>query len=287
MAEVKRAISGRSRVRQTIAALLMVGTTVAWAAEPDQRNVYEAFSKLLTPTVGATVDERITGIIKRPMANLLYPVDLSSFVRPEKDGNFSNLIMVLQKQMGVTPTGILTSDQFDRLDKAARDIEARPIGLPPFNPKLSAVKDRYVSAYGTLAGDIAHKINFTRIECLRAEGICNMFSASIDPDTLFLYSDIPIAYAIKVWTADAIIAVSEGPCGIVETININVPANMVAVNRTGSCLEDKTPATFNLVDGFSVAWKMYEEKINKACALVYEPAQRLFAGKCKSSPVQR
>jgi hypothetical protein len=62
----------------------------------------------------------------------------------------------------------------------------------------------------------------------------------------------------------------KGPCGV-ETLTITVPAEMVAINST--C--DKTPATFNLVDGFSLSLKTYHEKRNKAHTLVYEPARRL------------
>jgi hypothetical protein len=246
----------------------------AWAADdnPGQRNVYELFSKLLKPAVDATVDEQATGIIKRHMAKLLYPVDLSSFARPEKDGNFRNHIMVLQKQMGEAPTGTLTSDQFDKLAKAASDIEAPEIGLPPF--KTVSKVSNVVVAQGTVAGDkLAHKFNHTRIECLRADGICNLVSATFDPDTLFLWLDITQTYTIKVWTADTVIAVQEGPCGV-ETLTITVSTEMVALSSTGSC-GDKTPTTFNLVGGFPIAWKTYQEKRNKARMLVYEPARRL------------
>jgi hypothetical protein len=140
------------------------------------------------PTPDATAEELITSWIKRDMAKLLYPVDLSTFLRPEKDTRFRDLIMVLQKQMGASATGILTSDQFNRLGQAAREIEAGPIGLRP-SKMVSMVTDGYVSAQGTLAGDNlahAHEINHTRIECARAEGTCTIFSASFNVDNSFL-----------------------------------------------------------------------------------------------------
>ena len=62
------------------------------------------------------------------MANLLYPVDMSSFARPETDMKFREQIIALQKQMGAPATGNLTLDEFGRLAEAARDIDDRPIG---------------------------------------------------------------------------------------------------------------------------------------------------------------
>jgi hypothetical protein len=51
----------------------------------DQKDVYDAFGELkLKPSTGVTLEEDVTSRIKRYMANLLYPVDLTSFVRPEE-----------------------------------------------------------------------------------------------------------------------------------------------------------------------------------------------------------
>jgi hypothetical protein len=66
------------------------------------RNVRDIAIRL-KPSAGATVDEQVTAQIKRHMANLLYPVDMSLFIGPEKDGKFRELIKALQKQMGAPP----------------------------------------------------------------------------------------------------------------------------------------------------------------------------------------
>ena len=67
----------------------------------DQKSVYDAFGELkLKPSTGVTLEQDVTSQIKRHMANLLYPVDLTSFVRPEKDPKLRELIIALQKQMG-------------------------------------------------------------------------------------------------------------------------------------------------------------------------------------------
>src|SRR5215467_390923 len=106
-------------------ALLILLFTISPAFADDQ-NVYDFFRRL--PNADTTiVDEQTTALIKRHMANLLYPVDMGSFARPETDTKFREQIMALQKQMGAPATGTLTLDEFGRLAEAARDIDARPI----------------------------------------------------------------------------------------------------------------------------------------------------------------
>jgi hypothetical protein len=46
-------------------------------------NVYDFFQKMEPKSNSAALDEEVTARIKRHMANLLYPVDMASFVRPE------------------------------------------------------------------------------------------------------------------------------------------------------------------------------------------------------------
>jgi hypothetical protein len=78
-----------------------------------RKNVYDFFRQLDdSPGSTSTGDERVTARIKSHMAKLLYPVDVSSFVGPDKDVKFRSLIMLLQKQMGASATGVLTYGQF-------------------------------------------------------------------------------------------------------------------------------------------------------------------------------
>jgi hypothetical protein len=93
----------------------------------DEQNVYDFFRQLPN-TDSAIVDEQTTALIKRHMANLLYPVDMSSFARPETDAKFREQVIAAQKQMGVPTTGTLTLDEFGRLAEAARDIDDRSVG---------------------------------------------------------------------------------------------------------------------------------------------------------------
>jgi hypothetical protein len=118
-------------MRNFIVLFSTVLSLAAWADDrQDQRNVYEVL--LETPKIyGVSTEEEVTARIKRHMANLLYPVDLSSFARPEKDARFRDLVRGLQKQMGELATGILTSGQFNRLAEAARDIGRLVLALVP------------------------------------------------------------------------------------------------------------------------------------------------------------
>jgi hypothetical protein len=89
--------------------------------------VYDFFRQLPNSD-SAIVDEQTTALIKRHMANLLYPIDMSTLARPETDAKFREQVIAAQKQMGVPATGSLTRDEFGRLAEAARDMDDHPIG---------------------------------------------------------------------------------------------------------------------------------------------------------------
>jgi hypothetical protein len=117
-----------------VVATLIAVSTGAFAddrtGQIDVYDVYDDVRNSMQPLPNAKVEEQVTALIKRYMANLLYPVDMSSFSRPDNDPKFRDLIIVLQQQMGAPPTGNLTMDQFGRLEKASRDIDRQFIGLP-------------------------------------------------------------------------------------------------------------------------------------------------------------
>lgn len=262
-------------MERAVLALLLTISTATWAAE-DHRNIYDVFHQWIKPLSEATVDEQGTALIKRYMASLLYPVDMASFERPETDKRFRDAIMMLQAQMGTATTGNLTSDEFDRLAQAARDIEEYPVGLQP-GTLVDVAKDAsWVAASGTLAGgDVTRKINHTRINCIRAEEICHVFSASFDPNTSFLWLNLgPVAYKIEVWTQDTIMAVNKHACGV-DTMKIDIPTKTVTIESTGSCV-NKARSTYSLTDGGEVARQLHRERVNKAQPLVYKPARRLL-----------
>jgi len=258
----------------TVGILVIAITSTALAAEPQvQTNIYDdvVFRDLSS--------EQVTALIKRHMANLLYPVDLSSFDRPEKDEKFRNLIMALQKQMGVPPTGILTFDQFARLGGASRDINGPMVGMRP--TKMVFQAGTSVFAEGTGAMDhIAYPINVTRIMCLKADGTCEMNVASFDHENFFLSLAYSSLYSVTTWTERRVTAIQELPCGT-STLSIDLIAKEVAlitVPHKGDafCAGRPDQPNWRLVDGFPVSWNINVNKNNKARELIYEPARKFF-----------
>jgi hypothetical protein len=172
----------------------------------DQKNVYDAFDELkLTPSLGVTLEEDMTSRIKRYMANLLYPVDLTSFVRPEKDLKLRELIVALQNQMGEVATGVLTYGQFSKLQDAAGSIDERPVVVGPGKFVSLSNDGSVVSAKGTgVMNDLANPININRMFCEKSDGTCEMSGAEFDLKNEMLIAPEPTIFEIKTWTPDRI-----------------------------------------------------------------------------------
>jgi hypothetical protein len=253
----------------------------AWAEDkPDQRNVYDAFRTIIKPSPNVSIDEEVTALIKRDMANLLYPVDMSTFATPERDAKFRDLIIVLQKQMGDQATGVLTSDQFDRLSQAAHDINAR-FAVPSTAKFVIMKKDDYVIASGTgTMDDIAFPINKVHIYCWKRDGACEYREASFDLKTNLLDLTDAIYYDIKTWTTTRVTAIREHSCGT-ASMTIDVKAEDVTITSVPhtdvtSC-PNNGPSIWTLAKGFDVAWKLHRDEIEKAKKLVYPPAEKFMA----------
>ena len=265
---------------KTIVLMFLIAlSTAAWADDKqDQRDVYDVFREWMKPSAGATVEEQVSARIKRNMANLLYPVDMSSFASPDQDGKFRDLIMALQKQMGAPATGNLTSAQFDRLTEASHDIDDRPVILP-LKKYVVMTKGAVVLAVGTGAMEgLAFPLNSIRIVCIKAESTCDVIDAGFDPKMHFL--DLGATpYEIKTWTPSRVTAIREHPCGT-ALITIDVKAQAVTITSVphadlAFCREVR-PSIWTLVDGWPVAWKLNQDRINKARELMYEPARKLI-----------
>jgi len=261
-------------MKKSVLMILIAFSTTAWADDKqDQRNVYDVFRQWMKPSAGTTVEEKVTADIKRHMANLLYPVDMSSFAGPDKDVKFRDLIMALQRQMGAAPTGNLTSDQFGLLAEASRDVDDLPLPVMGVYKKNFFADGTAISASGTIDG-YRHPINMARIFCRKPYNNCELTTAFFDPKANFLYLDETISYEIKTWTQDRVTAILESPCGA-ATMTVNVNAKTVNIVMTPGCFGPE-PSVWTLVgDGFDVAWKLHQDRINKARALVYEPARKL------------
>jgi hypothetical protein len=204
---------------------------------------------------------------------------MSKFVPPDKDEEFRDLIMVLQKEMGDAPTGVLTSDQFNLLSDAANDIEERWIA--PDIAKFVTMKDgTLLMAGGTGAmDDIADPINKVQIVCTNQDAICEFTEATIDLEARLLSLNGFIYYDINTWTSDRVTAIREHPCGT-ATMTIDVKSQNVTImgashGSVGACLNNK-PSIWTLTDGFSVAWSLNQKRAQKARKLLYEPARKFW-----------
>lgn len=267
--------------------------SAAYADEMNsQNNVYDFFKKG-GGAPNTTADEEVTAQIKRYMANLLYPVDLSSLNRPDQDAKFRDLIVVLQKQMDVPPTGILTTEQFLKLEEASRGVDGDLILL---STKHVIMDKDGVSASGTgmtdagrcsdqpAAGcDIGRPINFVRIFCYRARGICERWVATFDPKEPFLFLDSGTEYAIDSWTSSRVTATEHTPCATflmtIDDQSEQVTIMTVPQPDLSTCKGFRPPvgpSTWKLVDGLPVAQKINRDRMNAARALVYPPARRLL-----------
>ena len=248
----------------------------------DDQNVYDFFRQSPNSD-SAIVDEQTTALIKRHMANLLYPVDMSTFARPETDHKFREQVIALQKQMGVPATGILTFDEFGRLAEAARDIDDRSVGTGII--KKSVFKDEdLVSSTGTggtaaAANPLAPPINISRIRCQRTSGTCELNIAAFNLEDAHLYFYIPWDYRITTWEPTRVTATNEMPCAtssmIIDTKTESVMISSVPHSDLSSCAK-QVPTTWRLLDdGFSASWKVHQGKVNKARALVYDTNSNL------------
>ncbi len=126
---------------------------------------------------------------------------------------------------------------------------------------------------------LAHPLNISRIYCLRATGTCELSTAEFSPEDSQLYFATPFDYTIATWGPTRVTATVEQPCGT-ALMSIDIPTKSVTISSVphsdlSFCPKDK-PSTWRLADkGFPITWKRHQEKVNKARALVYEPANKL------------
>jgi hypothetical protein len=248
----------------------------------DDQNVYDFFRQLPN-TDSAIVDQQTTALIKRHMANLLYPVDMSSLARPETDAKFREQVIAAQKQMGVPTTGTLTLYEFGRLAEAARDIDDRSVGTGII--KKTVVKDgEFASATGIggtddIANRLAPPINISRIICQRTSGTCELNIAAFNPEDAHLYFYIPWHYNITTWEPTRVTATNEMPCAT-SSMTLDMQTESLTISSVPhsdlpSCANQR-PTTWSLLDdGFSASWKLHQDKVNKAHAMVYEANKNL------------
>jgi hypothetical protein len=276
-------------------------STVAFAEDKKPSNVYEWFGELpkASPDVRPVTPEEITADIKRHMANLLYPVDMSSLAPPDKDPKFHDLIAVLQQQMGDPPTGVLTTDQFGRLAQASHNIDLELIALSfskkhvhMYDTGMFANGNAFLNAEGTGSWDNMNPrddrpLNAVRIVCYEARALCERHTAHLSFDDQVRVLSLNLhdgdEYQITSWSSSQVTAESQAPC-FTDLMTVDIKPEQVTTVRVpqpyrSSCSGFQPPdrqMTWKLVDGFEVAEKFRQEKMNKARKLVYPAARALL-----------
>jgi hypothetical protein len=164
------------------------------------------------------------------------------------------------------------------------------IGFQPI--KIVSMSENSVIAAGTgtpsggpfttsVTKDVGSPINFVRIVCSKERGTCEINDATYNQENRFLYLDQSSEYEIDTWTPSRVTAKIDALCATsLMTVDIKgEQVSIVTVPQPDSSLctgARGSPSTWKLVDGFPVAWKLNQEKMNKARLLVYPAAKRLM-----------
>ena len=135
-------------------------------------------------------------------------------------------------------------------------------------------------AIGTMTTD-RFPINTARIQCSKFFNKCELVNAFLDQNNKYLDVFDYQEYEIKTYSPERVTAIGEFPCAT-STMSLDVKgqtATIVTVEhgKPPSCIDlRETPIIRRLVDGLQVAQKLNEDRVNKARALVYEPAKTLL-----------
>ena len=126
---------------------------------------------------------------------------------------------------------------------------------------------------------LAPPINISRIFCQRISGTCELSIAAFNPEDAHLYFYIPWDYSITTWEPTRVTATNEMPCAT-SSMTIDIQTKSVMISSVPhsdlSFCAKQGPTTWRLLDdGFSASWKLHQDRVNKAHAVVYEAKRNL------------
>jgi hypothetical protein len=293
-------------MKQLAAALLFVACGVLLAAEPTPTSLdkltpdqiakldaYVVARQLMkdVPPGQINPDAFTTMRIKQAMAVLMYPVDMSSMIGPDKDLRFRELIKGAQRQMGAAPTGMLLQGELDRLEEAARTLRERRAFPPLGNIVIrQTTGSEQIFAKGTwITEDDAFPVNYSEIACARDSQVCTMITIDIaqpnqfgsDPDFMAQYSTT--TYSVISWDKDEVTALADGSCRRERLIvnSSSKQASLIVTDKdpngcplpTGGRIPPLgKPRVSALGDPLQEATKFYNDRQKRAQKLVYENA---------------
>ena len=260
---------------------------------PEQQgkiDVYEVYRVAIgsQATQSLNLDEVLTKLIKRNMAMLLYPVDMSVFSIPEKDVKFKEHIKQLQKRMDAPQTGLLLKEQFDVLSNAASTLMERKV-FPPPGMLISGSIAGQIIAQGTwVMDDDAFPVNYSKIRCEKSEQVCTEVGLSVAmPHQFFSDDDFNVMldeatkYKVVTWESDEVTAVAESLCRKTR-LTINTTTKQASLVTTDNSKDGCTlptggnipnlgkPRVATLGDGFKEPKKKYDARNKQAQKLLYQ-----------------
>ena len=169
-------------------------------------------------------------------------------------------------------------DQFGQLEKASRNIDRDFTGLPLGIQVFMSEDGSWAGADGARAMDgIADQISLVRIFCSRARGTCELNATTFNLETSFLFLDHGTEYQINTWTPSRVTATTDAPCSTsMMTMDVKGKQVTAVTEPKPNCTGFTQAKPWQLVDGFSAAWKLNQDRMNQARALAYPPAKRLM-----------
>ena len=157
-------------------------------------------------------------------------------------------------------------DQFGQLEKASRNIDRDFTGLLLGIQVFMSEDGSWAGADGARAMDgIADQISLVRIFCSRARGTCELNATTFNLETSFLFLDHGTEYQINTWTPSRVTATTDAPCSTsMMTMDVKGKQVTAVTEPKPNCTGFTQAKPWQLVDGFSAAWKLNQDRMNQA-----------------------
>jgi hypothetical protein len=196
----------------------------------------------------------------------------------EESPILTKAIIDFQKNIGATPTGVLSWNEFKTLGEKVNFIYPKEVRLPSSTIYVDEGSS-YVHAEGTWVFENdsqADPIQTSNIFCSKGTMVCEETVAVVGEESRLL-NLVTEKYQITKWTTDEIVAENDRPFCVSYTVTINLRKKEVHSFRRSKGKAEKhctglaeRPQVLRLEDGFNVSQKYYADKENKAIS-AYNP----------------
>jgi hypothetical protein len=224
-------------------------------------------------------------VVRTMLARLFYPVSLESSAHPSADRALCDAIRSFETSAALSPDGVLTFGEFEKLASFANRYGETNINLPS---KSVTVFSDFAFAQGTwvISGDqIAAPINHTSISCSKSDSTCTVFDVSFygnDPSTLSSNREY---YAITKWVGKQVEAVNSSDCAETKLAINGETGNVFELNQpiasekcqglSRELINVNRPARLiTLEDGSKVASEFYRKRIEETLKVLWPTARK-------------